>query len=106
MTKHNLGYYIGLALEENHLSVDDMARQMGKTSRQVRCWLNNVNTPPVDDLWRIMEITGKDANYFLRTPSHRHSGKCASSAFPQTLEERIENLEQVLAHIIKNKIEA
>lgn len=105
MTKCNIGEKIEQALHENHLTVAKAAKQLGIDEKQLRCWIHNTPAPSLEDLLFIMELTKTDVSYFIQDIPH--GGKdfrlFAPYAFPQELEERIENLEQVLFHLLCNQ---
>lgn len=69
MTVKNIGTKIKKALQEARITKEMVAKKTHKSRQQVHNWMNNTSCPRLDDLEIIMQMTGKDANYFFGIPS-------------------------------------
>ena len=69
MTVKNIGTKIKKALQEARITKEMVAKKTHKSRQQVHNWMNNTSCPRLDDLEIIMQMTGKDANYFFDFPS-------------------------------------
>lgn len=80
MTINFLGKRLKQAFKENHLTQEDVAKQLNVTRQQVSNWCRSVCTPPFLMLLEIMELTHKDANYFFGFPSNNNSAPHENTA--------------------------
>lgn len=69
MTVKNIGKRIKKALEEKDLNTTILSKKLKKSRQQIYNWIKEKNFPSLDNLDVIMELTGKDANYFFGYPS-------------------------------------
>lgn len=72
MTKNisrKIGENIQKALNEKKITRAQLAEILHGSHQKVSSWINGKHMPAVDVLCTIMELTGKDANYFFGYPS-------------------------------------
>lgn len=70
MTIQDFGNRLRQAMKEKHLTQQEMASALNISRPQVSNWLRGICAPPFLVMLTIMEITGKDANYFFGFPSY------------------------------------
>lgn len=64
-----IGEKIKKVLSDAGLSQTDLAKCLGVTPQQVSHWINNKGFPSLDKFIALVQVTGKDANYFFGIPS-------------------------------------
>ena len=64
-----IGEKIKKVISDAGLSQTDLAKCLGVTPQQVSHWINNKGFPSLDKFISLVEVTGKDANFFLGFPS-------------------------------------
>lgn len=67
--KVKIGEKIKKVLSDAGLSQTDLAKCLGVTPQQVSHWINNKGFPSLDKFIALVQVTGKDANYFFGIPS-------------------------------------
>ncbi|MBP3514278.1 MAG: helix-turn-helix transcriptional regulator [Elusimicrobiaceae bacterium] len=65
----NIGEKIRKVISDAGFSQTDLAKCLGVTPQQVSHWINNKGFPSLDKFISLIEVTGKDANFFLGFPS-------------------------------------
>ena len=60
-----MGDLLRRAMKEKDLSVGELARQLEIAQKEVYRWLRNECVPPFLVMGRVLEITGKNAEYFF-----------------------------------------
>lgn len=69
MSVKKIGKKIEKALKEKGLSRTDLAKKFNTSHQKISSWINAKHSPSLETLEEIMELTGKDANYFFGYPS-------------------------------------
>ena len=102
--KYVCGNRIKQALKDRKMTAKQLAVELGKDAEEVQTWLDDKAMPTMNDLYSMMVVTQKDANYFFGDidPTFAHIQECKERAATYELERRISNVEQVLAHLIQN----
>ncbi len=98
------GSRIKKALEDRKMTAKQLAVEIGKELEEVQTWLDDKAMPTMNDLYSMMVVTKKDANYFFGDidPTFVHIQECKERAATYDLERRISNVEQVLVNLLQN----
>ena len=105
MAKRKVGNKIELALQSSHFTIPQAATLLNVSVKNLRSWIKGQENPSLEDWLNLMDLTRTKVDFFVNPAFCRTKCICDHSdryAFPQELEERIENLEQVLAHMLHN----
>lgn len=61
----NIGKKIKEAIRTAGLTQSDLAKRLGLTRQQITNWVVGKNSPSLTNLFEIIKLTGKDANFFF-----------------------------------------
>lgn len=64
-----IGEKIKKVLSDAGLSQTDLAKCLGVSPQQVSHWINDKGFPSLDKFIALVQVAGKDANYFFGLPS-------------------------------------
>lgn len=74
MTKKAFAEKLKQAFKEKGLTQKEVAQIFGVRQEQVSKWLSGKSQPTLDKFEKILEVFGRDANYFFDSPQITHSG--------------------------------
>lgn len=94
--KVKIGEKIKKVLSDAGLSQTDLAKCLGVTPQQVSHWINNKGFPSLDKFIALVQVTGKDANYFFGMPSV-HGNNHIVGDNNQNINQTINNLADIEA---------
>lgn len=114
MSVKNIGKKIEEALREKGISRRELAEQLQGTHHMVSSWINGIHYPPLESLEKIMNLTGKDANFFFDCISISGNNIFGNNnqninqtihnfSELELLKKRVRNLEKIIIQIQKEK---
>ena len=119
MTRSKISEKLKKAIRESELTQKDIAEILGIEQTQISKWIRGKTQPTLDKFEKLLEVLGKDANYFFENSgsvNQTHSGQgdqLINSTIkksnkrkidPEHLLLRIEKLEKLVKSKKKSKI--